>query len=154
MTGNGDWVIDDVDYYEGAYSARSGNISDNQSSSMSLTLDVLAAGEIKFWYKVSSEGNYDYLQFIVDGGLVDEWAVRWTGPSTSTRWSRTHTFTLSTIRTGLSAMVLMLAGSTTSSSPPWNCRVWRLSTLTPPRSMLPWALDGHDGDAPGHQQHR
>ena len=74
MSGNGDWVIDPTDVYEGSYSASSGNISDSQSSSMSLTLDVLAAGEIKFWYKVSSEGTYDFLQFFVDGGLIEQWS--------------------------------------------------------------------------------
>jgi hypothetical protein len=79
MTGTS-WVIDTADVYEGFNSARSGDIGDNQFSSMELTLDVLAAGEMKFWYKVSSESNWDYLRFYIDGAMVAEWSgeVAWT----------------------------------------------------------------------------
>jgi len=74
MSGTANWVIDSNEVYEGAYSARSGDINDNQNSRMDLTLDVLAAGEIKFWYKVSSESGWDYLQFLLDGNMVSEWS--------------------------------------------------------------------------------
>ncbi len=75
-----DWVIDEGTTYEGSYAARSGSISHNQSSTLSLTMDVLAAGEIKFWYKVSSESNYDYFRFQIDGNEVGSWSgeVDWT----------------------------------------------------------------------------
>ena len=75
-----DWEIDSSEMYEGEYSARSGGISHNGETVLELTLDVLAAGEIKFWYKVSSESGYDYFRFLVDGNEVGAWSgdVAWT----------------------------------------------------------------------------
>ena len=80
MGGNADWVIDDVNPYEGSYSARSGNVGDNQRSDLEVTVEVTASSDISFWYKVSSEGNYDYLRFYVDGAEIASWAgtVPWT----------------------------------------------------------------------------
>ncbi len=79
MGGNADWVIDDVNPYEGSYSARSGDVGDNQRSDLEVTLQVAAASDISFWYKVSSEGGYDYLRFYVDGAEIGSWAgtVSW-----------------------------------------------------------------------------
>ena len=80
MGGNADWIVDSVSPYEGSYSARSGDIGDNQDSILEVTVDVSASSDISFWYKVSSENNYDYLRFYVDGGEVASWAgeVSWT----------------------------------------------------------------------------
>ncbi|MBD3380728.1 MAG: hypothetical protein GF404_00885, partial [candidate division Zixibacteria bacterium] len=72
--GSADWTITASDVYEGSYSAKSGSISDNQSSSLILTADVISSGQISFFYKVSSESGYDYLSFYIDGLLQDEWA--------------------------------------------------------------------------------
>ena len=79
MTGAG-WTIDSGTVYEGAYSAQSQQITHNQTTTLDLTQEVLAAGEIRFWYKVSSEANFDYLRFLVDGELIYEWAgdIDWT----------------------------------------------------------------------------
>ena len=67
--------------FEGDYSGRSGNISDNQESSVSITLDVVENGQISFYKKISCEstgsvsGNYyDYLSFSIDGVEMDKWA--------------------------------------------------------------------------------
>ncbi len=75
-----DWTIDSANTYEGNYSAMSGNINDGQTTGLELTLEVQAAGEIKFWYKVSSESNYDFLHFMVDGTDVESWSgeIDWT----------------------------------------------------------------------------
>ena len=98
MGGDADWVIDDVNPYEGSYSARSGNVGDNQNSVLEVTVEVTAASDISFWYKVSSESNYDYLRFYVDGAEIASWAgtVPWaqftypvaSGPRTF-KWSYT-----------------------------------------------------------------
>lgn len=79
-SGNGDWFADNSQAHEGAYSARSGNISDQQSSTLSITIDVAVESEVKFWYKVSSEATYDFLIFEVDGNTVQQWSgeVDWT----------------------------------------------------------------------------
>ena len=79
MSGSQSWVINST-AFEGSYAAKSGSISHNQSSTMSVTMNGLTAGNISFYYKVSSEPNYDYLRFYVDGGLKAQWAgtVNWT----------------------------------------------------------------------------
>jgi murein tripeptide amidase MpaA len=70
--GNANWVIDG-DAPDGAYSAQSGNIGDNQTSSLALTQDC-GEGDITFFRKVSSESTYDFLRFYIDGGLVASWS--------------------------------------------------------------------------------
>ncbi|MCD4698708.1 MAG: hypothetical protein K8S16_20955, partial [Bacteroidales bacterium] len=72
--GDKNWAIDNTEVWEGFYSARSGDIEDQQESSMHLELFVLGDGEISFYKKVSSEANYDYLVFYIDGVLIDSWA--------------------------------------------------------------------------------
>lgn len=78
--GSAPWFVTDISPYEGTYSMRSGQISDNQVSSVNVTMNVLADGEINFSYKVSSEANYDYLVFSIDGTTMGSWAgnVAWT----------------------------------------------------------------------------
>src|SRR5690554_59833 len=80
FTGNANWVIDSSQSYSGNYSARSGSISHNQSSSMVVSMDIPVSGEISFFLKVSSEANYDFLRFYINNQLQDEWAgeVNWT----------------------------------------------------------------------------
>ncbi len=78
--GTADWFVTDQEQYEGTYSARSGDINDNQSSYISLTQEVYASDVISFWYKVSSESNYDYLRFYIDNSEQNSWAgeIGWT----------------------------------------------------------------------------
>jgi len=72
--GNQDWIIDDAEFQEGYFSASSGNISDNQSSSLLLEVDFLSDANLSFFRKVSSESGYDFLRFYVDGEMIDEWS--------------------------------------------------------------------------------
>ena len=78
--GTADWLISDSEFYEGLYSAKSGSINDNQDSELLLIYEVYAEDTLSFWYKVSSESNYDYLRFYVDGVEKGEWAgeIGWT----------------------------------------------------------------------------
>ncbi len=55
-----------LSFYDGD-AAQSGGISDNQESWMQTT--VSGAGTASFYWKVSSEGGYDYLEFYIDGEL-------------------------------------------------------------------------------------
>jgi len=57
------WTILKTDSYEGITAARSGAISHNQSSSLQLKAYYPAADSLRFYYKVSSETNYDHLSF-------------------------------------------------------------------------------------------
>lgn len=74
------WSVVTSEKYEGIYGSKSGNINDNQTSEMSIDLDVQSAGEISFYYKVSSEATYDFLEFYIDGVRQDRWSgeVDWT----------------------------------------------------------------------------
>ena len=80
-SGDVNWEIDNQIFFEGDYSIRSGSISENQESRMSITLDIIEDGQISFYKKISCEstgsitGNYyDYLAFYIDGVEIDKWA--------------------------------------------------------------------------------
>jgi hypothetical protein len=79
FSGNSNWAIVNVGQYEGLYAAKSGFIEDNQTSSMSLQLQVSSNGTVSFYRKVSSEANYDYLRFYIDAAQQGQWAgtVAW-----------------------------------------------------------------------------
>ncbi|MCD6162890.1 MAG: carboxypeptidase regulatory-like domain-containing protein [candidate division Zixibacteria bacterium] len=74
MGGNANWIIVASDVYEGSYSAKSGDISDGQTSTIEIDYNVSSPDTISFHFKVSSENNYDYLKFYIDGYLQDEWS--------------------------------------------------------------------------------
>ena len=57
------WVITQSDPYEGIIAARSGAISDNQSSVLAMKVIYRQADSLRFYYKVSSENNYDNFSF-------------------------------------------------------------------------------------------
>jgi len=75
-TTNGDaaWFVQSATVNTGNYAAQSGNIDDNDNSNLQVTVDCGAGGEVSFAYKVSSESNYDYLEFYVDGSRIERWA--------------------------------------------------------------------------------
>jgi len=68
-----DWVISDTAWTSPGHSMRSKAVSDNESSSLSVTLDC-QAGDIAFYSKVSSEDDYDCLTFFVDGRRQGRWS--------------------------------------------------------------------------------
>ncbi len=57
----------------GTYSAQSGNISNGESSSLEF-VGILADGIVSFSYNISSEANYDFLQFYIDGIQLAQWS--------------------------------------------------------------------------------
>jgi hypothetical protein len=77
--GNAPWTITNVAPYEGVYSAKSGTITHNQTTDLIVQLHVSEAGNITFFRKVSSETNYDYLRFFIDGVQQTLWSgeVAW-----------------------------------------------------------------------------
>ncbi len=76
-SGNQDWYITDNQTYEGQYSARSGNIGGNQTSTLEVTLNVLMDGMVSFYKKVSCENdpdnNFDFMSFSIDGAEQQRW---------------------------------------------------------------------------------
>ena len=81
LSGNSNWFVDENIFFEGEYSARSGEINNNEESLISITLDIIDNGYISFYKKVSCEptgsqtGNYyDYLSFSINDIEMDKWA--------------------------------------------------------------------------------
>ena len=78
FSGNANWIITADEQYNGLYSAKSGDINDLESSSLSVTLDVVMDNQIDFYYKVASEYSpsglyfYDGLEFYIDGVLQSQ----------------------------------------------------------------------------------
>ncbi|MDD3050446.1 MAG: C25 family peptidase C-terminal domain-containing protein, partial [Candidatus Cloacimonetes bacterium] len=79
FSGNGNWTISNSLPHEGTYSAKSGTIVHSQTTSLILTAEVSAAGNISFYKKVSSESNYDFLRFYIDDVQQGQWSgtVAW-----------------------------------------------------------------------------
>jgi len=71
--GEADWQITS-ESYEGTYGAGSGNISHYGSSELIITANVMINDSISFFYKVSSEGSFDYLRFFIDNSEMDAWS--------------------------------------------------------------------------------
>ncbi|NMC37708.1 MAG: T9SS type A sorting domain-containing protein, partial [Bacteroidales bacterium] len=61
------WVINRNNSFDGNISAQSGAISHNNTTSLKIRILFSEADSLKFYYKVSSELNYDYLQFNLNG---------------------------------------------------------------------------------------
>ena len=78
--GDFDWLIYNSYAFEGNYCAGSGNLNDNQSSTIAIEIDCPQDGILAFAWKVSSEPNYDYLRFYLDDEMLSEisGSVGWT----------------------------------------------------------------------------
>jgi len=61
------WYVDNSESYEGNYSLRSGNIGDDQSTEISISIENFNEQNVSFYYKVSSEEYWDYFSFYIDG---------------------------------------------------------------------------------------
>ncbi|MDC0204560.1 C25 family cysteine peptidase [Flavobacteriales bacterium] len=69
------WTIDNSNVYEGNNSSRScAGLPDGEVSHLDINIDVTAPGDISFYKFVSSEEDFDYLQFYIDGNKQGEWS--------------------------------------------------------------------------------
>jgi hypothetical protein len=71
--GSGSWSVIDTSSHEGQYSARSFNVEDYGTASLETNI-FCEAGQVSFWYAVDSEADYDFLNFYIDGTLIDQWS--------------------------------------------------------------------------------
>ena len=99
------WEVVTQEPYEGQYCAKSCAIQDGETTSLFITVVVGTESEISFFYKVSSESNYDKLHFLIDGTEKNNWSgdISWTQatytltPGThELRWEYTKDVSLST----------------------------------------------------------
>ena len=89
--GSANWFGQSTTTHDGADAAQSGYIDNSQSSWMQTT--VSGSGTLSFWWKVSSEEDYDYLRLYIDGALVREisGSTSWQQVTLSKTWVGTHT---------------------------------------------------------------
>ena len=75
------WTFDNTNAHSGSYSLRSTNgLSHSQTSELTITHTYTAPDSISFYYKVSSEENYDKFHFYIDGTdmLTASGTIDWT----------------------------------------------------------------------------
>ena len=68
------WTINSISPYDGLHDAKSGSITDTDTSSFHIAFSVLVDDSISFYKKVSSELNYDYLTFYIDDIAQGKWS--------------------------------------------------------------------------------
>jgi hypothetical protein len=80
MGGDANWSVTGSQAHSGTYSAQSGDIEDGQLSFIETSRNVIVAGDISFWYMVSSESGWDYLTFYIDNLEMGSWSgeIPWT----------------------------------------------------------------------------
>ena len=72
--GDTPWFITESGAFEGTFAAQSGAINDNQTSMLYVTMEVIAAGNVSFARRVSSESGYDFLEFWIDNQKIASWS--------------------------------------------------------------------------------
>jgi len=87
LSGDSHWFLTNDNSFTGNKSIRSGNIEDNQTSSISLELNIIQAGLVEFYYLVDSEYStsgdefYDGLYFYINGELINQFQPQNDGTS-------------------------------------------------------------------------
>jgi len=79
-TGPSGWTADSTEYSAAPWSMRSGNIGHGEQTSLLIEVSTTVADTLLFDYRVSSENNYDFLEFYADSVRI----IRWSG---ITDWS-------------------------------------------------------------------
>ncbi len=72
-SGDDNWTITQQEDHSGAHSAKAGEIDDDESSILRVNVECVS-GNITFYRKVSSESDFDYLKFYIDGEEQGEWS--------------------------------------------------------------------------------
>ena len=72
--GDAHWFITDEEAHNGTYSARSGEIGDDEVTYLKIYANILNDGEISFWFKTSTELRRDLFAFFMDGRKMDWWS--------------------------------------------------------------------------------
>ena len=91
MTGDADWIAQIKNTYDGEDAAESGSISGDQSSNFSISKRTTS---VSFWYKVSSEDDYDFFEFYIDGSEIikESGEIGWTQFTDNSLSNTNHTF--------------------------------------------------------------
>lgn len=72
--GEAPWQTDSQNPFEGSWCFRSGAISHNRFSELRVAMNVVSDSEIRFFSRVSSQQDADYLFFSIDGVTTGVWS--------------------------------------------------------------------------------
>ena len=91
LTGDANWIAQTGTSYDGVDAVESGSVFANESSRFSTSKQTTS---VSFWYKVSSESNYDFFEFYINGSrrLRTSGEVGWTQFTDSSLSNTNHTF--------------------------------------------------------------
>ena len=81
MQGTHPWTITNMGAYAGSFCLRStSGLAHNQTAEVSIPVTLTAPDSISFYYKVSSEANYDKFHFYIDNSdlVIESGEVAWT----------------------------------------------------------------------------
>jgi hypothetical protein len=73
-SGDADWFVTSEEAYEGTYSMQSGNINDNDLTSMYIVVNSPSVFDMSFSFKTSTENGYDFLSFLIDNVEQGSWS--------------------------------------------------------------------------------
>lgn len=71
LTGNANWQITSAFAMFGTYSASSGPIGNSQASTVAIQVNLPVASIVTFYWMVDSESGYDWVDWSIDGYLID-----------------------------------------------------------------------------------
>ena len=94
-SGGANWTITSQQRNSGRYGAKAGSIGHNDSTTLQVRL-ACVSGNVTFYRMVSSEANFDFLRFYIDGVQKGSWSgeVNWATVSFPvTAGTRTFTWT-------------------------------------------------------------
>ena len=91
LTGDANWFAQTGTSYDGIDAIESGTIFANEASRFSISKMTTS---VSFWYKVSSENNYDFFEFYIDGSEIikESGEVGWTQFTNDSLSNTNHTF--------------------------------------------------------------
>lgn len=71
--GSTNWVSDTATFFSGAKSLKSGAIAHSQTTTLVTNSLGMKAGQVSFFLKTSTQSNYDWLIFFIDGVQKGQW---------------------------------------------------------------------------------
>ncbi|MEC8613824.1 MAG: hypothetical protein VXY17_00275, partial [Verrucomicrobiota bacterium] len=91
LTGDANWTAQTGTSYDGVDAVESGSIFANELSRFSISKKTKS---VSFWYKVSSEDNYDFFEFYIDGSEIikESGEIGWTQYTNNSLGNTNHTF--------------------------------------------------------------
>lgn len=138
ITYTGDWIRTTADFYDGTASLTNADITNNETSSVEIT--VPANGVVSFYWKVSSEGGYDFFDFSINGAgpeLHESGLVDWTYHEVAVnqgdilQWSYTKDSSVSNNADSayIDALSFVEGGTVTPPAPQPSCKLYSDITL-------------------------